>query len=248
MSKKEPIASLTKIMSAVVALDLVSPDKEFTVSPKASTIEPTRIGVIPGQKFKMSELLEAGLMTSANDAIEVVREGVDDVYKEPVFVKAMNQKATYVGLKNSHFANPQGFDSVQNYSSAEDLAILARYALTEYPLISQIVKNDYAYMPETATHKQYDLYNWNGLIDVYPNISGVKIGNTDDAGMTTVVVSERQGKKILVVLLGAPGVLERDLWAADLLDLGFEKTLGLSAIAVTPDQLHAKYSSWHYWN
>lgn len=248
LSAREPIASLTKIMSAVVALDLASPNKEFTVSPTAASITPTRIGVLPGQKLTVTELLEAGLMTSANDAIEVLREGVDATYQQNVFVKAMNQKATYLGLKNTHFANPQGFDDSNNYSTPEDLAILARYALTQYPLFAQIVKHDYLNLPANADHKQFDLYNWNGLLDVYPNVSGVKIGNTADAGMTTVVVSERAGKKIMVVLLGAPGILERDLWAADLLDLGFAKTLGLQAIAVTPEQLHEKYNTWHYTN
>jgi len=248
LSKRTPIASLTKIMTAVVTLDLVSPQREFLVTPRAARIEPTKIGVIPGQKLKVVELLEAALMTSANDAVEVLRDGVDEFYHEPVFVRAMNQKATFIGLKNSSFANPQGFDNPDNYSSAEDLAILSRYALTQYPLFAQIVRKSYTYLPENTSHKQYDLYNWNGLIDVYPNVSGVKIGNTDDAGMTTVVVSEREGKKLLVVVLGAPGILERDLWASQLLDLGFEQTLGLKKVAVTEDQLREKYQSWKYFN
>jgi D-alanyl-D-alanine carboxypeptidase (penicillin-binding protein 5/6) len=248
LSGRNPIASLTKVMSAVVTLDLVSPSREFTVAPRAASIEPTKIGVIPGQKLTVTELLEAALLTSANDAVEVLRDGVDSYYKEPIFVQAMNQKAKFVGLKNTSFANPQGFDNKDNYSSVEDLAILARYALTQYPLIAQIVKNDYLFLPENSSHKQYDLYNWNGLMDVYPNVSGVKIGNTDDAGMTTIVVSEREGKKLMVVLLGAPGIIERDLWASQLLDLGFMRTKGLAAINVTEEQLKDKYKSWHYWN
>lgn len=248
LSKQLPIASLTKVMTGVVALDLVSPEKEFVITPRAASIEPTKIGVIPGQKMTMGELLEASLLTSANDAVEVIREGVDGVYHEPVFIQAMNQKAKYVGLKNTHFSNPQGFDSPENYSTAEDMAILARYALTQYPYLAEIVGKEYAYLPENKNHKQFDLYNWNGLLDVYPNVSGVKIGNTDDAGMTTVVVSERSGKKLLVVLLGAPGILERDLWTAELFDLGFSKLLGLQAVAVTKEQLQEKYSTWNYWN
>lgn len=246
MTKRLPIASLTKIMTSVVALDLVSPERELLVTPHAAHIEPTKIGVIPGQKLTLKELLEASLMTSANDAVEVIREGVDMIYNEPVFVRAMNQKASYVGLKNTHFANPQGFDNNENYSSPEDLAILSRYALVSYPLISDIVKKDYAFLPENSSHKQYDLYNWNGLIGVYPNVSGVKIGNTDDAGMTTVVVSERAGKRLLVVLLGTPGILERDLWASQLLDEGFTRVSGLKPVEVTENQLREKYSTWKY--
>ncbi len=81
--------------------------KKFIVSPKAAKIEPTRIGVIPGQELTMGELLEAGLLTSANDAIEVIREGVDTLYKEPVFVKAMNQKAFY-GTNSHSFLQSTG--------------------------------------------------------------------------------------------------------------------------------------------
>ena len=82
---------------------------------------------------------------------------------------------------------------------------------------------------------------------VYPGVKGIKIGNTDKASYTTIVLSKREGKRILAVVLGAPGVKERDLWASQLLDLGFEK-LGISAVNITEAQLEAKYSSWKYWN
>ena len=129
--KKLPIASLTKLMSSIVALDISSPNEVFQVSNTAAGIEPTRIGVIAGQKMSLQELLEGSLMTSANDAIEVVREGIDTDYQDnSLFVRAMNQKAHDLGLKNSHFTNPQGFDDPNHYSSASDLAVLAHYALS----------------------------------------------------------------------------------------------------------------------
>lgn len=242
-----PIASLTKIMTAVVALDIVSPDEKITISQRAADQIPTKIGVVPGQKMTLKELLEGGLMTSANDAIEAIRDGIDTKYGDDVFVRAMNAKAQVIGLKNTHFTNPQGFDNPEHYSSASDLAILTHYALTNYPLIGQIVKQDYTVLPATSDHKQFDLYNWNGLLDVYPNVSGVKIGNTDKALTTTVVTSERGGKKLLVVLLGAPTILDRDMGAAQLLDMGYAKTLGLSPVNVTEAQLRAKYATWKYW-
>ena len=246
--KEVPMASLTKIMTAIVALDISSPSEKFVVTQRAADQIPTKIGVIVGQRFTLEELLEAGLMTSANDAIEVIRDGIDTKYNDPVFVQAMNAKAEFLGLKNTHFTNPQGFDSTEHYSSASDLAILTHYALTNYPLISQIVKKDYIQLQANGDHKQYDLYNWNGLLDVYPNVSGVKIGNTENAGTTTIVKSERNGKSILVVLLGTTGVLERDLVASQLLDNGFASTIGLPPIDVTEKQLRAKYATWKYWN
>lgn len=88
------------------------------------------------------------------------------------------------------------------------------------------------------------LYNWNGLVGVYPHIIGVKIGNTGKAGKTTIVLSERENKKLLVVALGAPGIIERDLWASQLLDAGYHDILGLPAIDITEYDLRQKYATW----
>ncbi len=248
LEQEVPIASLTKMMTAVVSLDLANPSDEFIVTQKAAATIPTKIVVVPGQKMNLNELLHAALMTSANDAVEVIREGVDQKYDDKIFIKAMNVKAQYIGLKNTHFSNPQGFDASDNYSTAEDMAVLAHYAMTHYPLISEIVNKDFLILEKSENHKQFNLYNWNGLLGVYPGISGVKIGNTDDAKMTTLVISERDGKKLIAVMLGAPGVLERDLWTAQLLDAGFEKVSNLPPVAITKEQLYAKYDTWKYWN
>lgn len=241
-----PIASLTKIMTAVVALDLAKPQDLFTVSAKATRVIPTSIGVVRGQRMSLEELIHALLLTSANDAAQVIQEGIDRNYGEGTFVRAMNEKAVGLGLQDSHFDNPQGFDSRENFSSAEDLALLTRYAINRYQQIAAIVQKDYQFLPANENHKQFDLYNWNGLLGVYPGVRGVKIGNTGAAGVTTVVLSEREGKRVLVVLLGAPGILERDLWAAQLLDLGFE-SLGITPANISQSQLQTKYQSWKYW-
>ncbi len=252
LDQRLPIASLAKIMTAVVALDLAKPSDLFTVSEKAATIEPTRIGVVSGQRMTLGELLNGALLTSANDAAEVIAEGVNDEYGSDVFVKAMNAKAQFLGLKNTHFTNPQGFDDQNPYSSSGDLAVLAHYALSNYPEIAGIVKKDYQFLPADQNHKQFDLYNWNGLIGAYPGTIGVKIGNTDAAGYTSVVLSDRinpnsgQDAKMMVVLLGAPGVLQRDMWASELLDLGFSQE-GFEPVNLTEQQLKDKYSSWQYW-
>lgn len=242
------IASLTKIMTAIVALDLASPEETFEVSYYASTIPPTKIGVVPGEKMRLDELLQGALMTSANDAVEVIKEGIDQKYGEEVFIKAMNEKAKLLGLKNTRFDNPQGFDSIRNFSSAEDLAIISQYALTNYPKIAEIGKKDYQQLPANNNHKQFDLYNWNGLLGVYPNVLGLKIGNTGWAQYTTSVVAQRQDKKVISILLGAPGVLERDLWASQLLDIGFEKLVNLPSVNINQFDLKQKYSTWKYWN
>jgi serine-type D-Ala-D-Ala carboxypeptidase (penicillin-binding protein 5/6) len=246
LNRRLPMASITKVMTAVVALDLAKPQELFTVSDDAAAQIPTKLVFTPGEQFTLEELLHAALLTSANDATEVIREGVDQKYNDEIFIKAMNGKAEFLGLKDTSFANPQGFDDANHYSSAHDLAILAHYALTNYPLIHDIVKKDYAFLPENEFHKEYDLYNWNGLIDVYPGVYGIKIGNTGNAKHTTLVVAEREGKKVIVVLLGAPDILTRDLWAAALLDVGYDRLTGLKPIDVTSDELYAKYGTWRY--
>ena len=247
LSEKIPIASLTKIMTAVVTLDLASPSDRVTITKTAAEIEPTKIGVVEGQKMKIEELLKAILLTSANDAAEALKEGINAQYGNEIFIKSMNAKAKAIGLENTSFTNPQGFDANNHFSTAEDLAILAHYAVNNYPLIAEYAKLEYAFLPEDENHKQFDLYNWNGLLGVYPGVTGLKIGNTDAAGKTTIVIAEREQKKILVVLLGAPSILERDLWASMLLDSGFEKKYGFTPINVTEEQLKTKYKTWKYW-
>lgn len=247
LSEEVSVASLTKIMTAVVALDLSHPTDIFTISEKAEAMIPTKIGVVTGQKMTLEELLNAAILTSANDAVQAIKEGVDTQYGSEIFIKAMNEKAKFLKLSHTNFNNPQGFDANDHYSTAEDLAILTHYALVNYPLIDELSKKEYAFLKESSNHKQFDLYNWNGLLGVYPGASGVKIGNTGNAQKTTIVTAEREGKKILVVVLGAPSVLDRDMWAAELLDLGFEEEYGLKPVKITKEQLKEKYKTWKYW-
>lgn len=246
-NKKRSIASITKIMTAIVALDLASPDELFSVSKHASSQIPTILGIPPGQKLTVEELLNAIILTSANDASEVLKEGIDKKYGEGSFIWAMNEKAKILGLSNTSFSNPQGFDSASNFSTAEDIAVLSDYALRNYRLISEIAQKDYEFLPQDPNHKQFDLYNWNGLLGVYPGVNGLKIGNTQNAGTTTVVTAQRNGKKMIVVVMGTRSVLERDLTASKLLDKGFLK-YGVKPIGVTEAVLLAKYSTWKYWN
>jgi D-alanyl-D-alanine carboxypeptidase (penicillin-binding protein 5/6) len=247
-NERLPIASLTKVMTAVTALDLADPSYLITIDQQAASMIPTKIGIVPGEKMRLEELLHASLMTSANDATQQIKNGIDEKYHDEIFIKSMNDKAAFLNLNNTHFANAEGFDSAENYSSVEDLARLTEYALTNYPLFASIVTKDYFVIAGNENHKQFDLYNWNGLIGVYPETHGIKIGNTDQAQKTTIVYSTRGGKKLVAVILGAPGITKRDLWAAKLLDIGYQQTLGLPPVNVTEEQLAAKYSTWQYWN
>lgn len=246
LSQRLPMASLTKIMTAVVALDLSSSQEEFTVSQKAAAQVPTKVMLKRGEKHSLDHLLRHILISSANDSAQVIKEGIDEKYGEELFIKAMNQKAKILGLKNTKFTNPAGYDNQDHFSTVEDLSILSVYALSNYSIISDIVSHQFDDLTQGGQDMRFYLQNWNGLLGVYPGASGVKIGNTGKAGYTTIVASEREGKKLLAVLLGAPGVLERDLWTAELLDLGFNKTLGLAPVNITEEMMREKYGSWQY--
>lgn len=247
LSGRLPMASLTKVMTAVVvALDLAKPSEQFTVTDKAALQIPTKVMLKAGEKFSLENLLQQMLISSANDSAETIKDGVEAKFGTDMFVEAMNLKAQILGLKETHFTNAEGFDSNNHYSSVEDLSVLTVYALKQYPQIAQIVARQFDDLTGGGGDQRFYLNNWNGLLGVYPGAFGVKIGNTQKAGNCTIVASERGGKKIVAVLLGTPGVLERDLWASELLDLGFSRLASLPAVGVTEDQLRQKYSTWKY--
>lgn len=135
---KLSIASITKIMTAMVASDLVSLDEPFTISETAPKVEPTNMGLVTGQTWTLEELLHGLLLTSSNDCAQAIKEGIDGKFGQGTFIRAMNAKAKFLGVKNTSFGNPQGFDGPNNYSTSEDLAVLAMYLYKNYPSLSKI--------------------------------------------------------------------------------------------------------------
>lgn len=244
-SKELPIASLAKLMTAIVSLDLANKEDIFEVSDYSASQIPTKVMLKTGERYSLEELLYSLLISSANDSAQVIQEGINKKYGNDIFIKAMNEKAKILDLKNSHFTNPQGFDDAENFSTVEDLSVLSHLALTKYPLIAQIVGMQINDRTGGGKDMRFYLQNWNGLLGLYPGVNGVKIGNTGKAKYTTIVSSTRDNKTILAVLLGAPTVLARDLWTSKLLDLGFEKK-GVDAVNLTEEQLQEKYSKWIY--
>ena len=232
--KKLPPASLTKLVSVMVALDLAEEGDLFEVEKESVGMEPTIIMVDEGERFSLNELLEASLMTSANDAADVLGRGVVKKLggSLEVFVMLMNEKARLLGLKNTQFRNPTGYDEDGQYSSPRDLAKIAHFALENYPKIKEIVGIREATIEENSFHKYYELPNWNGLLGVYPGVDGVKIGYTEDAGYVTIVTSARQKEEFMVVILGAPDRWARDNWAHLLLNSAFSAK-GIQPFKVT---------------
>lgn len=238
-------ASFTKLLSTEVALDLVPMDYMITATKDSVNKIPTVLGLKEGEKLSVADLLRGAIATSANDAAETLADGAASAvgisYQE--FIYYMNAKAELLGLKNSHFANPDGLDDQNQYSTLLDLAKIINNVQKNYPEILAAAKSDRQDIEKTDTHGRYYLPNWNGLLGVYPGVTGLKIAYTENAGYSTIVTAERDGFSMVAIVSGADSYLERDMAAADLLDAGFLAE-GLAPINVTKNALNKHYHVW----
>lgn len=219
-----PIASLTKIMTVIVALensqDGSYKDRVFTISSQAAQTEPDKMELIAGEKLSLEELLDGIFLVSANDAAEQLAE--DTTGRREEFINLMNSKAKQLGMNDTLFINPTGLeeDNTNQYSSAYDVALMSRYAIKKYPHLIEITSEPHIFLPATATHQDYDLYSGINLLTTYPGVLGFKTGYTPEAGLTLVTLASRGGHEVLGVLLGCEN--RRDD-AKLLLDYSFEQ-------------------------
>ncbi len=193
-------ASLTKIMSALVILEQGRLDDFVTVSPTAARAHKTHLRLKAGQVFRLDDLLKGMLIMSANDACLAAVEHVGG--DESQFVELMNEKASSLGLADTHFSNACGFDDSDHYSTAEDLAKLSVIAL-EQPTFRDLVKEERAMiMPVNGTHA-YVLHNTNRLLGRVPGVEGVKTGFTSRAGRCLIAKVSQNGSDLLLVILNS---------------------------------------------
>ncbi len=215
-----PIASLNKIMTAIISMENRQMEDKISISQKAAEMEPDKMFLIAGEKLTVRELLEGVFLISANDASEALAEGVTGRREE--FINLMNSKAAQLGMYNTRFVNPSGLEEEgrQQYSTVYEVAIMSRYAIKKWPQLIDISSSEHIFIPVTSTHQDYDLYSGINLLTTYPGVVGFKTGFTPEAGLTLVTVARRGGKEVLGVLLGA--VNRRDD-AKLLLDYSFKK-------------------------
>lgn len=191
---KLPIASLTKLMTAYIALDEEDPDAIVTVSKNAAAVTGSRMGLRSGETISVKNLLYGLLIPSGNDAAVALAEYNAGTEKD--FVKKMNAKAKLLGLDQTQYTNSTGLDSGESYSTPHDLALLASYLIRDNT-IRQIVNLKET---EIAGHK---LENTNTLLGQM-GIKGIKTGRTDAAGECLVTLAENSaGKEVLIVVLGS---------------------------------------------
>ncbi|PIP74730.1 MAG: hypothetical protein COW87_02245 [Candidatus Levybacteria bacterium CG22_combo_CG10-13_8_21_14_all_35_11] len=199
--KRLPFASLTKIMTSVIALENKKNDDKYVVR-KVHLVGEDSMGIKAGEKFSLEELLYGLLLHSGNDAAEVIAGNFP--HKRESFVKAMNNKAKALGIEDTNFTNPTGLegDGAQ-YSTAYDLLIMTNFALSGFPLFEEIVKTPKYKINKTATHAEYLLENETNLLTTYPGVKGVKTGYTTEAGLCLVTYLDYNGHKIIAVLLNS---------------------------------------------
>ena len=214
-----PIASLTKIMTALLVLERSDPDDVVTVSEDAVIPEDDRPGVSAlglevGERIGVGDLLYALLLQSANDAAVALADHVSG--SESRFVKRMNARAEEMGMIRTRFRSPNGLDD-RGFSTALSLMRLTRTAMST-PRFADIVSTEFHTIPSPAGGERH-IQNRDALLWLYPGTTGVKTGYTSKAGYCIVATAERDGRRLVAVVLGAPADAFSD--AAALLDHGF---------------------------
>lgn len=198
-SARLPVASLAKLLTALVLLDdKWSNDRWMTVSSTAARAAPTRIGLRDGEQVRAGAALAAMLIRSANDACMVLVENVTSTRQQ--FVARMNQYAATLKLQNSHFVDPCGFDAPDQYSTVMDLLKIAQ-AAQQHPLIAALVANSRASLT-TKAGRHISFTSTNQLLDRLPGTIGMKTGYTEQAGQCLIARVRRDGHEVLLVMLG----------------------------------------------
>jgi D-alanyl-D-alanine carboxypeptidase len=210
-----PMASTTKIMTALVALEEMPPETVITVPAETVGVEGSSIYLTAGETLTLEELLYALLLESANDAAETIAVAVAGSVAD--FASLMNRKAAALGLENTCFQNPHGLDADGHYTTARELALLTRAALQD-PVFREICGTRRKTIPLHGTEGVRLLLNHNKLLGSYEGCIGVKTGYTRKTGRCLVSAAEREGVTLIAVTLNAP-----DEWRdhAAMLDYGF---------------------------
>ncbi|HEX6699366.1 MAG TPA: D-alanyl-D-alanine carboxypeptidase family protein [Gaiellaceae bacterium] len=198
---RRPIASTTKIMTALLALQRLAPKDLVTIDPSVPRAAPFREGLLAGQRVRAWKLLYGLLLFSGND--DALALAIATAGSRPAFLAEMNREARRLGLRDTHFSTPSGVVDRANFSTAWDMAALTRYALRN-PRFRSIVRTRIKHVPWAAPTFEKIYVNKNGLLGQYRGADGVKTGWTTKAGHCLVASAHRDGAKLIAVVLAAP--------------------------------------------
>ena len=236
-------ASLTKILTCIMAIESGRLEDDVLITKESTMVEPSIAGFKTGEKIKLIDLVKAAMVNSSNDAafaIAIHLSGSVDA-----FVAAMNSRAKQLGMKNSHFTNPAGFDERRyagNISTARDLLLLTEHAIRN-PVFNMVARLPQAVLIEQTTRKAYALKTHNKLLDRYPYTVGIKTGYTWKAGCCLIGRAIREQKDVVLVILNA----KTDRWsvAAEMFDRAFGITPDTArfALASRGDSSRARIAS-----
>jgi serine-type D-Ala-D-Ala carboxypeptidase (penicillin-binding protein 5/6) len=217
--ERRAIASTTKLMTALLTLERARPREVFTAGDYVAAPVESQIGLRPGERMRVGDLLEALLLESANDAAAALAEGVSG--SVDAFVEDMNERAGELGLEDTRYANPIGFDDPLNYSTPADLATLTRELLAR-PRFARMVDMPEAELESGARPRTID--NRNTLVATHPFVTGVKTGHTLGAGYVLIGSAKgRGGARVISVVMGEPSETARDADTLKLLRWGIDR-------------------------
>lgn len=212
-----PVASLAKLMAALVLDEDADPDATLVVSRTAAAATGTRLGLRAGERFAAGDLFTAMLVRSANDACRALADwhgGGSDA----AFVARMNERARELGMANTRFANACGHDAPGQGSTARDIALLARAVMRRQRIMEAARRETFRF--SAIDGRAFSVRSTNALLGQVPGAIGLKTGYTPGAGRCLVALAERDGHEVLAVLLHAP-----DRWwdTAGLIELAFDE-------------------------
>lgn len=217
---RRPIASITKVMTLLLTFEAleagkISLDDFVPVSEHAYHMGGSQIWLEPGEEMTLNDMLKAICISSANDAAVAVAEYIGG--SEPAFAEMMNARAAELGMTNTHFVNACGLDEPEHLSTARDVAVMSREMLLHHTEV-----RDYCSIwMDTLRGGATQLVNTNKLLKSYSGITGLKTGTTGKAGVCISASAERDGLRLIAVVLGAASGKERFQAASTLLDYGF---------------------------
>ncbi|MCR4962989.1 MAG: D-alanyl-D-alanine carboxypeptidase [Firmicutes bacterium] len=215
-------ASVTKLMTLILILEAVdngsiSLEDTVSVSEAAAAMGGSQVYLYPGEQRTVNEMLIAIAVGSGNDAAYAMAEFVGGSYEH--FIEMMNQKAAALGMDGTHFVNPHGLHDPEHYTTARDLGKLARYAINVPGLLSYTSIYEYEFRPQP---QPLTLWNTNRLLKWYAGTDGLKTGYTEEAGRNLAATAQRDGLRLISVVLGCRALRGHFSESMNLLNYGFD--------------------------
>lgn len=222
-------ASMTKMMTGILALENLSPRADVLISPNAAATEDCPLEIVAGECLSADDIITGMLMESDNGAAVAIAETVDGSVDK--FVQRMNDRAKMIGMSNTHFVNPNGLTEVNHYSTARDMAKLARFAMNNKKFRDIVSTKKQIIHWEVPARQQKLAENTNKLLEKYNGMNGIKTGWTKAAGGCLAASARRNGVELIAIVMQTPEPDDRFADAGKLLDYGFKKVKMVKGIA-----------------